>query len=135
MVNLQGKESTALKTIQQSLITNLNIIASDSRLKTIVDKIADSKYRIKDLSTITNTVSCWKLAIIDGKIFLLPNTANVGTIEVRDYQTNALLKTINDGANILTAAICFDDDYVYIGKTIETITDKKLMIAWGILSK
>jgi len=47
MVNLQGKESTALKTIQQSLITNLNIIPSDSRLKTITDKIADSRYSFK----------------------------------------------------------------------------------------
>ena len=47
MVNLQGKESTALKTIQQSLITNLNIIASDSRLKTINDKIVDSRYTFK----------------------------------------------------------------------------------------
>jgi len=125
MVNLQGKESTALKTIQQSLITNLNIIPSDSRLKTITDKIADSKYRIKDLSTITNTIRCRKITIIDGKIFLLPEDVNAGTIEVRDYQTNALLKTINDGANVMTAAICFDDDYIYIGKTVETTTDKK----------
>jgi len=125
MVNLQGKESTALKTIQQSLNNNLNIIASDSRLKTITDKIADSRYRIKDLSTITNTVSCWELAIIDGKIFLLPETANSGTIEVRDYQTNALLKTINDGANTSTSAICFDDNYIYISKCVETISDKK----------
>lgn len=47
MVNLQGQETTALKTIQQSLEDNLNIIASDSRLKTINDKIADSRYTFK----------------------------------------------------------------------------------------
>ena len=80
---------------------------------------------MKDLSTISNTIRCRKIAIIDGKIFLLPDTANAGTIEVRDYQTNNLLKTINDGANVITSAICFDDDYIYIGKTIETIADRK----------
>jgi len=125
MVNLQGKESTALKTIQQSLITNLNIIPSDSRLKTITDKIADSKYRIKDLSTITNTIRCFKITIIDGRLFVLPNTANAGTIEVRDYQNNTLLKTITDGANAETTAICFDANYIYISKCVERITDNK----------
>jgi hypothetical protein len=84
-----------------------------------------STYLIKDLSTITGTMFCIKLAIIDGRLFVLPNTANAGTIEVRDYQTNALLKTINDGANVGNSGICFDDDYIYIGKTVETITDKK----------
>ncbi len=125
MVNLQGKESTALKTIQQSLNNNLNIIASDSRLKTIVDKIADSRYRIKDLSTITGTIFCIKLATIDGRLFVLPNTARAGSIEVRDYQNNTLLKTINDGANAETTAICFDADYIYISKCVQRITDKK----------
>lgn len=125
MVNLQGKESTALKTIQQSLEDNLNIIASDSRLKTIVDKIADSKYRIKDLSTITNVAQCNNFKIIDGKLFLLPLTINAGTIDVRDYQTDVLLKTISDGANAGTAGICFDDNYIYIAKCIQTITDRK----------
>lgn len=125
MVNLQGKESTALKTIKQSLEDNLNIIPSDSRLKTITDKIADSRYRVKDLSTITGTIFCVKLAIIDGRLFLLPNSPNVGTIEVRDYQNNTLLKNITDGANAETPAICFDDDYIYISKCVQRITDKK----------
>jgi hypothetical protein len=84
-----------------------------------------SRYLIKDLSTITNTIQCYNLTIIDGRLFVLPNTANVGTIEVRDYQTNALLKTINDGANTTTAGICFDETYIYISKCIESITDKK----------
>ena len=125
MVNLQGKESTALKTIQQSLDDNLNITASDSRLKTIVDKIADSRYRIKDLSTITNTNSVYKMSLVDGKVFVLPAAPNTGNIQVFDYQTGGLLKTINDGANVTTVSICFDDDYIYISKAIETITDKK----------
>ena len=80
---------------------------------------------MKDLSTITGTISCMKLAIIDGRVFVLPNTANAGTIEVRDYQTNALLKTINDGANTTTTAICYDADYIYISKCIETISSSK----------
>ena len=84
-----------------------------------------STFIIKDLSTITDSMSCYKFEIIDGKLFVLPNTASAGTIEVRDYQTNALLKTINDGANVTTFSICFDDDYIYISKVVETITDKK----------
>ena len=84
-----------------------------------------STYLIKDLSTITNTIQCNKLTVIDGRLFVLPNTASSGTIEVRDYQTNALLKTINDGANVETIGICFDETYIYIGKCIETITNKK----------
>jgi len=118
-------KSTSLNKISEALEDNLNIIPSDNRLKTIVDKITDSRYRIKDLSTITNTIQCNKLTVIDGRLFVLPNTANAGTIEVRDYQTNALLKTINDGANVGVAGICFDETYIYIGKCIETITDKK----------
>ena len=39
-----------------------------------------STFIIKDLSTITDTISCWTLAIIDGRLFVLPNTANAGTI-------------------------------------------------------
>ena len=125
MVNILGNKDNGLKAIQKSLEDNLNITASDSRLKTIVDKITDSRYRIKDLSTITGTIFCIKLAIIDGRLFLLPRSAYVGTIEVRDYQNNTLLKTINDGANAETPAICFDDDYIYISKCVQRITDKR----------
>lgn len=125
MVNILGNKDNGLKAIQQSLDDNLNIIASDSRLKTINDKIIDSRYRIKDLSTITGAISCTKLAIIDGRLFLLPNPRHVGTIQVRDYQNNTLLKTLNDGANVETTAICYDADYIYIAKCIETMTNKK----------
>ena len=125
MVNLQGKKTTTSREIKDALSSNLNITASDSRFKTIVDKITDSRYRIKDLSTIAGTIYCTKLAIIDGRLFLLPKATPLGTIEVRDYQNNNLLKTINDGANVITSAICFDDEYIYIGKTVETITDRK----------
>ena len=125
VINILGNKDNGLKAVQKSLEDNLNIIASDSRLKTITDKIVDNRYRIKDLSTITNTIFCIKLAVIDGRLFLLPNSIHAGAIEVRDYQSNALLKTLNDGANVATAAICFDDDYIYIAKCIETVTDKK----------
>ena len=110
--------------LRNALKDNLNITA-EANLNSMVAAVEDSKYRIKDLSTITNTIQGYKLTIIDGKVFILPNTANAGTIEVRDYQTDVLLKTINDGANVATLSICFDDDYIYISKCIETITDKK----------
>lgn len=110
--------------LRNALKDNLNITA-DANINSIVTAVEDSKYQIKNLSTIEGTISCGKLAIIDGKLFLLPNSINVGTIEVRDYQTNNLLKTINDGTNAATTSICFDDDYIYISKVIETITDKK----------
>lgn len=117
MVNLQGKESTALKTIQQSLNDNLNIIASDSRLKTINDKIYDSRYRIKNLSEITlsNMSSCFNFEILDGKVFCFATSVNPGIIEVRDYQFNTLLTTINTGGNQASSAFTFDNTYIYIG--------------------
>lgn len=117
MVNLQGKESTALKTIQQSLEDNLNIIATDSRLKTINDKIFDSRYRIKSLSEITlsSITAVFGCYIIDGKVFLIPTTAGgIGNIEVRDYQFDTLLTTINTGATQTSTALTYDASYIYI---------------------
>lgn len=108
-------------TLTNSLYNNIPSIIPSS----ITYKQGEGPYLIKDLSTITDTISIYKMAIIDGRLFGLPNSANAGTIEVRDYQTNALLKTINDGANVATIGICFDETYIYIGKCIETITDKK----------
>ena len=84
-----------------------------------------SRYLIKDLSTITGTIFCLRLEIIDGRLFLLPNSPNLGTVEVRDYQSDTLLKTLNDGANTSTQGICFDADYVYVSKCVQRITDKK----------
>jgi hypothetical protein len=108
-------------TLSNSLYNNIpSIIPSN-----IIYEKGEGPYLIKDLSTITNTISCYKFEIIDGRLFILPNNVNAGTIEVRDYQTNTLLKTINDGANVVTIGICFDNDYIYMSKTIETITDKK----------
>jgi hypothetical protein len=108
-------------TLTDSLYNNIPSIVPSS----IIFEKGEGPYLIKDLSTITDTISCRKLAVIDGKLFLLPKTTNAGTIEVRDYQTNVLLKTINDGVNVETMAICFDAEYIYISKCIETITDKK----------
>lgn len=115
MVNLQGKESAALKTIQQSLNNNLNIIASDSRLKTITDKIADSRYRIKDLSIITSNKVTF-LDVIIGRLFTIPQIDNAGIVLVFDYQTDALLTTINTGATQNSYTILSDDTYIYIPK-------------------
>jgi len=126
MVNLQGKKTTTSREIKDALSSNLNIIASDSRLKTIVDKIADSRYRIKDLSTITNVNRLYNMSLVDGKLFILPTASNLGNIQVFDYQTDVLLKTINhSGANVETTAICYDAGYIYISKCVQRTTDKK----------
>ena len=108
-------------TLTNSLYNNIPSMVPSS----ITYGKGEGPYLIKDLSTITNTISCGELAIIDGKLLLLPNSINAGTIEVRDYQTGVLIKTINDGANIGASGICFDAEYIYISKCIETITDKK----------
>lgn len=117
MVNILGNKDNGLKTIQQSLITNLNIIASDSRLKTINDKIYDSRYRIKNLSEITlsNMSSCFNFEILDGKVFCFATSVNPGIIEVIDYQSNILLTTISTGATQSSSAIVSDSSYIYIG--------------------
>ena len=125
MVNLSGKKTTTSREIKDALSSNLNITADDSRLKTINDKIIDSRYRIKDLSTTMTAIRCNKITIIDGKVFLTPTNAYAGTIEVRSYQYDVLLKTINDGANAETTAICYDADYIYISKCVQRITDKR----------
>ena len=65
------------------------------------------------------------MSLVDGKVFVLPTAPNTGNIQVFDYQTGGLLKTINDGANVTTPAICFDDNYIYISKCVEIISDKK----------
>ena len=108
-------------TLTNSLYNNIPSIVPSS----ITYKQGEGPYLIKDLSTITDSISCNKLEIIDGRLFVLPNNASAGTIEVRDYQSNALLKTINDEANVGATGICFDADYIYIAKCVETITDKK----------
>ena len=108
-------------TLTNSLYNNIPSMVPSS----ITYEQGEGPYLIKDLSTITDTISIYKMVIIDGKLFVLPNTTSAGTIEVRDYQTNALLKTINDGANVSTVGICFDNNHIYIAKCVETITDKK----------
>lgn len=108
-------------TLTNSLYNNIPAMVPSS----ITYEQGEGPYLIKDLSTITNTVSCYKFEIIDGRLFVLPTSASAGTIEVRDYQTGELLKTINDGATVGVAGICFDNDYIYIVKCVETITDKK----------
>lgn len=108
-------------TLSNSLYNNVPSMVPSS----ITYEQGEGPYLIKDLSTITDTIYCYKMAIIDGRLFVLPYTLSAGTIEVRDYQSNALLKTINDGANVATLGICFDNDYIYMSKTIETITGKK----------
>lgn len=123
MVNLQGKESTALKTIQQSLDDNLNIIPSDSRLKTIVDKIIDSRYRIKDLSTISANKIVY-LEEIDGKLFTMPQIDNPGIVLVLDYQSDTLLTTVSTGATQNTNTVAYDSTYVYIPKCVHNGNQK-----------
>ena len=127
MVNLLGKETTALKTIKQSLDDNLNIIASDSRLKTISDKIADSRYRIKDLSTVTANKIIF-LQEIYGKIFTAPQIDNAGVVLVFDYQLDVLLTTINTGATQNTNVISYDDTYIYIPKCTNNSNQKWVYI-------
>ena len=46
MVTFENKP-TSLNKISEALEDNLNIVPSDNRLKTIVDKIADSRYTFK----------------------------------------------------------------------------------------
>ena len=117
MVNLLGKKTTTSREIKDALSSNLNITAADSRLKTIVDTIADSRYRIKDLSTInlTSIISVFNFEILDGKVFCFATTVNPWIIEVRDYQSDVLLTTINTGGNQASSAFAYDDTYIYIG--------------------
>jgi len=126
MVNLQGKKTTTSREIKDALSSNLNINASDSRFKTIIDKIADSRYRIKDLSTINNAVSSAIFRIIDGKIFTCSSSS--GIVKVYDCEFDVLLKTINTNGSRATYGITFDATNIYIAKT----TTEGTKIYWYI---
>ena len=108
-------------TLTNSLYNNIPSMGPSS----ITYGKGEGPYLIKDLSTITNTNRVYKMSLVDGKVFVLPAVPNTGNIQVFDYQTGGLLKTINDGANIATISICFDDNYIYISKCVERISDKK----------
>ncbi len=77
----------------------------------------EGPYLLKDLSEIelTNMSSCFNLEILDGKVFIFATSANSGIIEVRDYQNDTLLTTINTGGNQASSAFTFDNTYIYIG--------------------
>lgn len=123
MVTLNDKKTTTSREIKDALTSNLNITATDSRFKTIVDKIADSRYRIKDLSTITANKIVY-LEEIDGKIITAPQIDNAGSVLVLDYQSDTLLKTLTTGATQNTNTVSCDSIYIYIPKCVHNSNQK-----------
>lgn len=118
MVNLQGKESTALKTIKQSLDDNLNIIASDSRLKTIVDKIADSRYTFKLLGeTSTLPIPMQRASMLYKNWLYIAGTHTYGCeLIIIDINTMEIVKqvSLSTVSNYIPLIILRDDTYYYI---------------------
>ena len=119
MVNLQGKESTALRTIQQSLSDNLNIIASDSRLKTITDKITDSRYTFKILGeTGTLPISSERPYLLYKNWLFIAGAHDTGCgLMIIDINTMEIVKQVFLSSVLYQNAtsILSDGTYYYIG--------------------
>jgi len=117
MVNLQGKESTALKTIQQSLEDNLNIIPSDNRLKTIVDKITDSRYTFKLIKeTGTLPISSERPSLLYKNWLYVVGAHDTGCgLVIVDINTMEIIKQVFLSSTVYgtSASILRDETYWY----------------------
>lgn len=140
MVNLQGKESTALKTIKQSLDDNLNIIASDSRLKTITDKIADSRYTLKLVGeTGTLPISSKRPSLLYGnKLYIGGGDIQGNALVLIDTNAMKIIKQISLVANSSvggTFNMVSDGTYWYIGTDTSRLIKGDLETGEVVLSQ
>ena len=119
MVNLQGKKTTTSREIKDALSSNLNIIASDSRLKTIVDKIADSRYSFKLVGeTGTLPINNERPSFLAGdRLFVFGGNALGCGLIILDIKTMEVVKQVQISStsitNLFTAT--FDEDYYFAG--------------------
>ena len=118
MVNLQGKKTTTSREIKDALSSNLNIIASDSRLKTIVDKIADSRYSFKLLGeTGTLPISLERTSLLYKNWLYIAGSHITGCeLIIIDINTMEIIKqvSLSTVSGYVPLLILRDDTYYYI---------------------
>lgn len=119
MVNLLGNKDNGLKKIKNALEDNLNIIASDSRLKTISDKIADSRYTFKLINeTGTLPISSERTSLLYKNWLYVVGAHDTGCgLAIIDTDTMKIVKQVSgliESPQIPTS-IVKDDTHYYIG--------------------
>ena len=118
MVNILGNKDNGLKTIQQSLITNLNIIPGDSRLKTITDKITDSRYNFKLIGeTGTLPISSERPSLLYKNWLYVAGAHDTGcALVIIDINTMEIVKQVflSSVSFVAIQIIISDDTYYYL---------------------
>jgi len=117
MVTFENKP-TSLNKISEALEDNLNIIPSDNRLKTIVDKIVDSRYAFKLVGETGTLPISSKRAILLYKNWLYVIGAhNTGcALVIIDINTMQIIKqvSLSTVSGEIPLLILRDDTYYYI---------------------
>lgn len=119
MVNLQGKKTTTSREIKDALSSNLNIVPSDNRLKTIVDKIVDSRYTFK-LAGETGTLPIYsERCSLLYKNWLYVGGAHDGGsgLVIIDINTMKIIKQmfLSSTSGYIPLIMLRDDTYYYVG--------------------
>ena len=118
MVNLLGNKDNGLKKIKDALEDNLNIIASDSRLKTISDKIAESRYTFKLIDeTGTLPISFERASLLYKNWLYVVGSHDKGCgLIIIDINTMQIVKQISGLIESPQIPTCIvkDDTYYYI---------------------
>lgn len=117
MVTFENKP-TSLNKISEALKDNLNIITADSRLKTIVDKIADSRYSFKLIGeTGTLPISSKRSRLLYKNWLYVGGSHNTGCVLVIiDINTMKIVKQVvlSTVSGETPLFILRDDTYYYI---------------------
>ena len=133
-------KSTNLNKISEALEDNLNIIPSDSRLKTIVDTIADSRYTFKKVGesgTLPITSERPSLLYNDW-LYVGGGEALGNALVIIDTKTMQIIKqiTLASGVNIVsTYNIVSDGTYWYIGTDTAHLIKGNLATGEVVLSQ
>ena len=116
MVNLLGNKDNGLKKIKDALEDNLNIITSDSRLKTISDKIAASRYTFKLIGeTGTLPISSGRASLLYKNWLYVAGSHDTGCgLVIVDVNTMQIVKQIFLSSVNPIQIIIRDDTYYYL---------------------
>lgn len=137
MVNILGNKDNGLKTIQQSLITNLNINATDSRLKTITDKIVDSRYNFKLIKeTGTLPISSERATLLYKNWLYVAGAHDTGcALVIIDINTMKIVKQVflSSVSFVVIQTIISDDTYYYLASTSGGLVVKGLLETGEVL--
>jgi len=137
MVNLQGKKTTTSREIKDALSSNLNITADDSRLKTIVDKIADSRYTFKLVGeTGTLPISSERPSLLYKNWLFIAGAHDTGCgLIIIDINTMEIVKQVFlSSISFETIQIIISDDtYYYLTSTSGGLVVKGLLETGEVL--